>query len=46
MPVLHSKSNASASTPYSCKNLSTYKEMLEGFAYNDVLIPKTALFKM
>ena len=46
MPVIHSNTNKSASTPYSCKNLSTYKEMLEGFAYNDVLLPKTAIFKM
>jgi len=40
LPTIHSHTNKEGAK-YNCKNTETYKEMLEGFAYNDVLLPLT-----
>jgi hypothetical protein len=42
LPVIHSHTNKKGAK-YNCTNTEIYKEMLEGFAYNDVLLPTTKI---
>lgn len=44
LPTIHSHTNKEGAK-YNCKNTETYKEMLEGFAYNDVLLPLTNILQ-
>ena len=44
LPVIHSHTNKEGAK-YNCKNYDIYKEILEGFAYNDVLFPLTRVLK-
>ena len=45
LPTIHSHTNKEGAK-YNCKNVETYKEMLEGFAYNDVLLPYTKILQL
>ena len=45
LPTIHSHTNKEGAK-YNCTNTATYKEMLEGFAYNDVLLPYTRILQM
>ena len=45
LPTIHSHTNKEGAK-YNCKNTETYKQMLEGFAYNDVLLPLTCIMKL
>lgn len=44
LPTIHSHTNKEGAK-YSFKNTNTYKQILEGFAYNDVLFPLTRVLK-
>lgn len=45
LPVIHSHTN-NFNKKYNCKNISIYKSILEGFAYNDVLLPLTNIMQL
>lgn len=45
LPTIHSHTNKEGAK-YNCKNTKTYKQMLEGFAYNDVLLPLTRIMQL
>lgn len=45
LPTVHSQTNKEGAK-YNCKNIETYKQMLEGFAYNDVLLPLTNILSI
>lgn len=44
LPVIHSHTN-NVKKKYNCQNTEIYKQILEGFAYNDVLFPTTRILK-
>ena len=44
LPTIHSHTNKEGAK-YNCKNTETYKQMLEGYAYNDVLLPLTNIMQ-
>lgn len=44
LPTIHSHTNKEGAK-YNCTNIETYKENLEGLAYNDMLFPLTRVYK-